>query len=221
MEDAKTAQFWKVQYNIIRSHTIVLSKHTMGFPYMLAGLAHEERSECLATLSLLRRFNEAYEVEKQRAELDIKALVRGCPLQCAVPKMACLFGQSAGEQEVSEQLDSLVASILFGPGHTKLVGDTIQKLRDLESRDGSGKRMARFQALERAGGRQGARDVWHPEVGLEHELCLPESWAPSDSKSMATHSSDGSKNGVPLMGIIGQQSWTTYTSQTVGRHMGS
>lgn len=206
---------WNLQFHVVRSHAIVAARHQFGFPYLLAGIAHEDGSEALRSLRWLRRLDEAHQAALSKADPVIQGLVKGCPLQCTVPRFAVLFGRAGSWEEVTPQLLSLVRSIFFGPAHTKVVEDTMQKLRDHECRDGSSKSMARFQAWSSPIDAGVLQTYDFEEVAPATNCAVPKTWASCSSKFSPVHGSDSAKDSLALRDVLQHQSWPTYNSQTI------
>lgn len=215
LEDSRMSAIWKLQYNLVRSHAIVSARHEFGFPYLLAGLGHEDEKEALLSLRWLQRLSTAFEAARGRPEPRIRAIVQSSPMQCVVPRLAVLFGRAADWTAVIGQMKALVRAIFYGPSQTKVIEDTIQKLRDHDCRDGASKTMAMFQAWTSPMDAKVLQTYGFAELEPTINCVVPSSWRSDRSKFAAVHGSNSEKDSCELRNILQKQSWTTYNSQTI------
>ena len=135
--------FWRLAFSMVRSHATVLSRHTSGCPYVLAGILHPTKWH--QSLDFLRRASEAYEAAKVSTVPEIVAMVKNCQLQGSVVRLAVLFGRAGDWRVITSQLRELCQGLFEGMGASKMAEDCIMKMRDHETRDAPSKSAARFR----------------------------------------------------------------------------
>ena len=204
--------FWRLAFSMVRSHATVLSRHTSGCPYVLAGILHPTKWH--QSLDFLRRASEAYEAAKVSTVPEIVAMVKNCQLQGSVMRLAVLFGRAGDWRVITSQLRELCQGLFEGMGASKMAEDCIMKMRDHETRDAPSKSAARFRnwsvpvnsKLVEAYGRTEVVPTGNAQVPAEF----------SDNRLFeVTHTKSDAGDSVPLRGVLSRRVWPTFNSKTV------
>lgn len=213
-EDARYGFFVRTMFNMLKAHAGNFLRYSDGSPFFLAGLLHPGAEERSRSMHFFQDMDSAFEVASQKTTTLIKDIIARSPFETTVMKWARKFAKATNFSMPSPQLLDLASALFEACGQSKIVEDSIGVLRDHEVRDSRNTQMALFES-------------WSQPVLAEviksyrREEVQPQTGGATDKNFTAerlfypTHrSDDASQDSVPLRGILGPQTWTTYNSQT-------
>lgn len=213
-QDAMMDNYWKLALNVIAVRASSMSRHTAGFPCLLAGLLHPEEAKVNATWQTFRELVEAFEVASARSEDKTCQMVASSPLGASVMQFAVRFAKAGQWKEITDQFKQLLGALFQGLGQTKIVEDSIKELRDKEQRTAPSKQLAHFCEWQTSVDAKLLEKYGRSEVEAS-SAAFPSDEFDAAAMFQACHTSSGDQDSVDLRSITTRISWTTWTSQTI------
>lgn len=147
-QDNLMAGYWRLIFCLVRSHGNMMMKYILGVPYLFAGLLHPDNDKVSQHFGRLRELYEASEEAQRRGSPLLVDIVTKSPLQTPVALWGFKFASAGKWQRVTAQMREFLGVLFESCGQTKLIEDSVQHLRDHETRDGPSKSLGRFLAWE-------------------------------------------------------------------------
>jgi hypothetical protein len=213
-QDAVMEGYWKLAWNVIATRASSMSRHTAGFPCMLAGLLHPEEAKANTTWQTFKELVEAFEVAGTKTQEKTCQIVASSPLGSTVMQFAVKFAKAGQWERVTGQLMQLLEALFKGFGQTKVVEDSIKELRDKEQRVAPSKQLAHFMEWQTCVDAKLLEKYGRDEVEASG-ASLPSDDFDADAIFQVCHKSSGEQDSVDLRSITKKMTWTTWTSQSI------
>ena len=213
-QDALFGTFWRVVFNVVRSRSSSIIRFTYGFPALLGGILHEDLAKSAESMKLFRACSEAFEAAKGRAGQRLQKMVWQCPLNGLFLRWCVKFAAAGNWERPTEQLLRMLHCLFRGFGQTKIIEDSIGKLRDLESRAAPSKDIAHFAEWQRLLDSKLFETYERPTVNISSAAPVKDNFN-ADTIFHTVAKSDGSTDSTKLKEIGGKETWPTFNAQSV------
>ena len=149
-EDEQAGQAWALVVGLVRHRCASMAWHSRSWPGRLALFASPSLAERKKALTWLREDWAAFNRASEYAEASdvVGKLVKQSPFQTvAVREVAEVADETRGatEEEVLDELKDYASAVFSGWGHSKIIEDALQRLRDREQRDTPNRRLDRVK----------------------------------------------------------------------------
>eukprot|EP00971_Amphidinium_carterae_P327318 6458613-Amphidinium_carterae.1 len=189
--------YWRLTYSVMKCRASSMIRHTNGFPQCLAGLLHEDPEKVLQSMAMLRSMAEAYEEAVEMSDGKISALVKRCPMNLSVMRLATKLARAGGWKVVTPQLRDLLRALFHALGQTKLIEDSLKNLREKETRFSNNKGLCHFTEWHSTTAAGLLTQYHRHEVDGTSNAAVDANFN-SDTLFQPVHGSDGSKDSVDL-----------------------
>ena len=215
-QDLHFATYWRLVSNLLFVKAGSMVRYTCGCPGMLAGLLHSDPDKARDSFKFFEECVRAFEQAETKTDPTTKSIVSASPLRTTPMRWAAKFAGAGGFQEMTPQLVELLTAMFEGIGQTKICEDSIQTLRDCETRNCPSKNLAHFTQWQSLVSAKVIGKFGREEVTVSTSAPVDPEWNPEMVFSKVS-ASNGDLDSVNLRELLGTQNWTTYNSQTVKR----
>lgn len=206
--------FMGLVHEVVKCHVGLRLQYTSGCPLFLAGLLHPDAGLREQSMDLLKRLVESHRAAEKKASPTIQKILRGSPLLCTTMRFAAKFAEADKWGSPGPQLTDLVRALFKGFGQTKVIEDSVQTLRDRETRDGPAKNIAYFTQWEGLVHRKVLKAHGFNELQPEGGASVSPGFT-VDRLFRPAHGNSSDGDSLELRKILGPQNWVTYNSVTI------
>ena len=115
------AEYWRLVFNLVRSHASQWTRCVRGMPYILAGLLDARDEKRAKSMALFRSMIESWEVAQTKPDPVLVDTCRSSQLNTTVAQFVVLFFKAGGCEKVTPQLRALLEAMFYGFGESSLV----------------------------------------------------------------------------------------------------
>lgn len=207
-------ELWKMIFCITRARATSMSRYSDECPGLLAGMVHTDGAIVRHTLQVFKQHVEAYRAACSKTGRFLQDAVRRHPLSGTAVRFAEAFAAAASFDRVTPQMQDHLLAMFAGWGQTKVVEDTIQKLRDHEQRDSSSKEVCRMQSWENMVSHRVMEQYGRVEIQPTSNATMPNTFGDNLFHPAVVRPGEVKQGKLDLDKILAKVDWVSHSAQS-------
>ena len=209
----RMAEYWRLVFNLVRSHASQWTRCMRGMPYILAGLLDARDEKRAKSMALFRSMIESWEVAQTKPDPVLVDMCRSSQLNTTVAQFAVLFFKAGGCEKVTPQLRALLEAIFYGFGESSVVENQLKELRERETRDSNRRSLGLWASWSACVEAETLRKFGREEVKHLAAGSVPADF--TEGIFAATHSESRSQDSIDLKSVTKPCDWLSPSTLSV------